>query len=169
MMSAMEFTHDMTYDAAPEEVVAMLADRAFREKVCDAMGSTRSDVTIDGAAGDGMRVVVDQTRPAAGIPSFARTFVGDAVRIVQRETWESATAAGLVVEIPGKPGSLDGAIRLSADGQHGAGTVETVSGDLKVKIPMVGGKLEALLADMLRKALRTEERVGRAWLAGDRG
>ena len=166
-MAAMKFSQIMTYDAAPDEVAAMLAEPSFREKVCEAMGS-RSDVTIDGTAGadGGMRVVVDQTRPAAGIPSFARKFIGDEVRIVQRETWDSVTGAGLVVEIPGKPGSLDGAIALAADG---ARTVETVSGDLRVKVPMVGGKLESLLADMLRKALRTEERVGRAWLAGVRG
>jgi hypothetical protein len=166
MMTAMRFTHDLTYDAGPEEVAAMLADRAFREKVCEAMGSRRSSVEIDGTgAGEGLRVVVDQTRAATGIPSFARKLVGDDVRIVQRETWGSATAAGLVVEIPGKPGGLEGTVRLAPDG---AGSVQTVSGDLKVTIPVVGGKLENLLADILRKALRTEERVGRAWLAGER-
>jgi hypothetical protein len=168
MMSAMEFRHDLTYDAAPDEVAAMLADPGFRERVCDAMGSTRSDVTIDGApvAAGGMRVVVDQTRPTAGVPSVARTFVGDDVRIVQRETWDSATSARLVVEIPGKPGSLDAAISLAS---NGAGTVETVSGEVEVKVPVLGGRLAGFLADALRMALDTEERVGRAWLAGDRG
>ena len=33
---------------------------------------------------------------------------------------------------------------------------------------MVGGKLEGLIGDLLRRALKSEERVGRAWLAGDR-
>jgi hypothetical protein len=43
-----------------------------------------------------------------------------------------------------------------------------VAGDIKVKIPMLGGKLEGLIGDLLTKALLTEQRVGRAWLAGDR-
>ena len=30
---------------------------------------------------------------------------------------------------------------------------------------MVGGKLEGLVADLLKSALRTEQKVGRAWLA----
>ena len=46
--------------------------------------------------------------------------------------------------------------------------METVSGDIKVKIPMIGGKLEGLIGDLLTSALEAEERVGRAWLAGKR-
>jgi hypothetical protein len=158
----MKFSHDMTYDATPEAVAEMLADRTFRERVCEAMESTRWDVSVDGA-GEGMEVVVDQTQKAAGIPSFAKKFVGDKIQIIQRESWTSQTAAGLEIEIPGKPGHLKGQIRLAVDGD---GTIETVSGDLKVKVPVIGGKLEDLVASLLRSALRTEEKVGRAWLAG---
>ena len=158
----MRFSHDISYDAPPEDVAEMLADRTFRERVCEAMDSTRFDVSVEGA-GEGMKVVVDQTQKAAGIPSFAKKFVGDTVQIIQRESWGSETAAELVLEIPGKPGSLVGDIRLAVDGE---GTVETVSGELKVKVPMLGGKLEELIARMIRAALRTEEKVGRAWLAG---
>ena len=43
-----------------------------------------------------------------------------------------------------------------------------MAGDIKVRIPLVGGKLEGLIGDMLERALKTEQRVGRAWLAGDR-
>jgi len=157
----MKFSHDMTYDAPPEAVAAMLADRSFREKVCEAMHSLRWDVSVDGK-GAGMKVVVDQTQKAVGIPSFAQKFVGDSIRIVQREDWSSATAASLVIEIPGKPGHLDGAVQLAPDGE---GTVETVSGELRVKVPVLGGRLEEMVAALLHSALRAEESVGRAWLA----
>jgi hypothetical protein len=160
----MKFSHDLRYDAAPEAVLEMLSDPAFREKVCGAMRAVRSDVSIEGS-GAGMRVVVDQTQPADGIPSFAKKFVGDDIQIVQRESWTDASGASLDVEIPGKPGAMNGAIALAADG---TGTVESVTGEVKVKIPLLGGKLEGLVSDMLRKALQTENRVGRAWLAGDR-
>jgi len=160
----MKFSHRLTYDAAPADVLAMLADPAFREKVCVAMRATRRDVSIDGAP-ESMKVVVDQTQPAKGIPSFAKKFVGDEIQIVQHEQWKGGSGATLKVEIPGKPGALDGSIALS---QNGSGTVEAVEGDIKVKIPMIGGKLEALIGDLLASALRTEERVGKAWLAGDR-
>ncbi len=157
----MKFSHDMSYDAPPETVAAMLADRTFREQVCEAMSSLRWDVSVDGE-GSGMKVVVDQTQKAVGIPSFAQKFVGDTIQIVQREDWSSTTAATLVIEIPGKPGHLDGTVRLAPDG---AGTVETVAGELRVKVPVIGGKLEEMVAGLLRSALRTEQKVGRAWLA----
>jgi hypothetical protein len=157
MMPSMKFSHQMTYEASPDAVRDMLADPAFREQVCKAMHAVRHEVTIDDA-GTTMAVVVDQTQPATGIPSFAKKFVGDEIRIVQRESWRDAGSADLTLEIPGKPGHMKGSIRLEGDG---TGTTETVAGEIKVSIPLLGGKLEALIGDMLRSALRAEEKVGR--------
>ena len=47
-------------------------------------------------------------------------------------------------------------------------TTETVALDIKVNIPLVGGKIEGLIADLLSKALRAEHHVGVEWLAGRR-
>ena len=81
---------------------------------------------------------------------------------MQREEWSSAEYADLHVTIPGKPGQLVGSISLVEDGGT---TTETVEGEITVNIPLVGGKLEKLVADMLRKALRAEEKVARGYLA----
>lgn len=160
----MHFHQELEYDASPAEVYAMLADPAFREAVCEAGDSVRHDVSIT-PEGAGMSVSVDQVQPAAGIPSFARKIVGDEIEILQREEWSSETDASLDVSIPHKPGHLKGTITLR---ENGSGTVETVDAEVKVHIPMVGGKLEKLISDMLGSALRSEHRVGKAWLAGDR-
>ena len=112
-----------------------------------------------------MTVVVDQTQPADGIPSFAKKFVGEQIQIVQREAWKDASSATLVVEIPGKPATSRAA---STSPATPTGRLRPCAGDIKVKIPMLGGKLEGLIGDLLKKALKSEQRVGRAWLAGDR-
>ena len=161
-MHRMRFSHDLAYDAAPEAVAAMLADPAFREEVCQALHVLRHEVSVQGA-GAGMRVVVDQTQPAQGVPSFAKKFVGDEIRIVQRETWRDTTKADLDIEIPGKPGTMRGGITLAGDTVH---TVQTVTGDIRVKLPLVGGRIEEMVGDIFRSALRAEQRVGAAWLAG---
>lgn len=158
----MRFTHRLTYDASPDEVAAMLADPAFREAVCEAMHASDHTVEVLGS-GAGLTVVVDQTQPARGIPSYARKFVGEEIRIVQRESWADGSGGTLSLEIPGKPGTFDGTLTLAA---QGAGTVESVDGEVKVKVPLVGGKLEGLVGDLFRAALEAEERVGRTWLAG---
>ncbi len=142
----------------------MLADPAFRDAVCAAMRVLRHEVSVDGA-GPGMRVVVDQTQPARGIPPFAQKLVGEEIRIVQTERWSDARHADLEIEVPGKPGTMSGTIVLAPSGT-GTGTVQSVTGEVKVKVPLVGGKLEGLVGDLLHSALTAEQRAGRAWLAG---
>jgi uncharacterized protein YndB with AHSA1/START domain len=160
----MRFSHQLRYDAPPDTVHAMLADPEFREKVCAAQHATTSTVEIR-PDGDGMSVQVDQRRPSDGLPGFARKIVGDDIQILQKEDWSGSTHAVLAVTIPGKPGELEGTIRLAGDG---IASTQTIEGDLKVGVPLIGAKLEALIADLLTQALRAEERVGRAWLGGER-
>ena len=125
-MARMRFQHQLTYDATPEQVHAMLVDPAFRESVCDAQGVLSRSVVVEQDA-DGHTVVIDQAQPAHGVPSFARKFVGDQIDIVQREEWASVEAARLRIEIPGKPGRLDGRVQLVATGGT---TTQTVEGDI---------------------------------------
>ncbi|MGH3330286.1 MAG: DUF2505 domain-containing protein [Nocardioidaceae bacterium] len=160
----MRFEHEIRYDAAPAEVYAMLSDPAFREKVCAAQHAHDSSVNI-AVDGNGMSVVVDQKRPSDGVPHFARKIVGDEIHIRQTESWSDPSRAALDVAIPGKPGHLKGSVTIQSGG---SGSVETVSGEIKVHLPLVGGKLEHLIGQILESALKAEERVGRAWLAGDR-
>ncbi len=158
-------SEELRYDGATiEQVHAMLADPAFREEVCDFQGVRGRTVTID-AQGSGMSVVVDQVQAAQGIPSFAKKFVGEEINIVQSEDWTSPERGNIHVTIPGKPGEMSGTALLTQDPD---GTTETVNLTVKVNIPLVGGKIEGLVADLLSKALRAEHKVGRKWLAGGR-
>lgn len=160
-----KISHEMRYDGAtPEQVYAMLADPAFRAQVCEYQRYHRHDISIT-PEGDGMAVVVDQHRPADGVPAIAQKFVGAEINVHQSEHWSSHTDASLEVAIPGKPGHLKGTVRLTGDA---GGTTETVAVDVTVSIPLVGGKIEGVLGDMLIKALDAENTVGRQWLKGER-
>ena len=50
--------------------------------------------------------------------------------------------------------------------EAGAGTTEVVELDVKVKVPLIGGKLEQLMADTIQDGYDVEQTVGREWLAG---
>ncbi|MDQ6641861.1 MAG: DUF2505 domain-containing protein [Actinomycetota bacterium] len=155
-------SYELRYDGATaDQVYTMLQDPAFREQVCDFQGVLRKSVSIT-TAGDEMSVKIDQIQAAQGIPSFAKKFVGDEINIVQEEQWSSPTSGDVKVTIPGKPGDMSGDVLIAEDDN---GTTETVRMDVKVAIPLVGGKIEGLLADLLTKALRAENQVGRQWLA----
>jgi hypothetical protein len=153
--------HELTYDAPMPDVAEMLADPSFREEVCEFQGVSRAMVSID-SDDNGMEVTIDQVQPAQGIPSFAKKFVGDEIHIVQQESWHSPTDGRITVTIPGKPGEMTGTARLS---ESGGVTTETVEMTVKVNIPLVGGRIEGLIADLLLKALKAENKVGRDYLA----
>ena len=157
---ATRLTYDLTYEAPLTEVGEMLMDPAFREQVCDAQGALRRTVTV-GADGGGMKVVVDMVQAAHGIPGFAKRFVGDEIQLVQTERWSDIENATVEVVIPGKPGQMTGTMTLR---ESGGTDTETVSMEIRVSIPLVGGKIESLIADLLRKALKAENAVGRAYL-----
>jgi hypothetical protein len=149
--------HDLTYDAPLEDVAAMLRDAAFREQVCDYQGVLSHEVTVQGD-----HVRIKQVQTARGIPSFAAKFVGDEITIVQEEDWSSSEKGDIVVTIPGKPGDMKGTATLS---ESGGTTTETVRLTIKVGIPLVGGKIEGLIGDLLLKALKAENKVGRDYLS----
>ena len=156
----MRFRHEMVYDADPATVFAMLTDPEFREQVCVYQRVLRHAVRVEGTDA-GLLVDVDQVQSTQYVPAAARSFVGEEIEIEQRETWHSPTDATLVLTTPGRPGRMDGTVTLR---QRGAQTVETVSGEIKVSIPLLGGKLEQMVGHVFRLALEAEAEVGTTWL-----
>lgn len=156
-------THELSYDAPLEKVAAMLRDPAFRDRVCvrQHVVSHTAEVSADGADG-AATVRVERVQAVSGLPSFATKFVGEEITIVHTEQWRDLTSGTYAVGIPDKPGQIAGTVTLR---DAGGRTVETVDLEIKVGIPLVGGKLEGVVADLLQKALRTEHEVGAAHLA----
>lgn len=154
--------HQIRYAASLEDVGAMLDDVAFREAVCAAEGVLRhSAEAVDVPAG--LQMTVERVHSTKLMPSVAQKFVGSTITITQQETWTSATHADVRVVVPGQPADVRGTINLSeADGT----TTESVALSIRVGVPLVGGKLEAMVADLLKAALDVEQGVGRTWLTG---
>jgi len=157
---ATRMLHEMSYEAPIDAVAAMLSDRVFREEVCSNQQATSHDVSIDGDV-SAKQVRIEMVQPTDRVPSFAKKFIGETTTIVQSESWSSPTQAEVTIEIPGKPGDIRGTATLAeVDGV----TTETVDLQVKVKIPLVAGKIEELLAKLVRSALKAEHRTGQAWL-----
>ncbi len=157
---AMKFSHELSYDAPRDRVFAMLADPDFRQQACEAMKVISADVQLE-RDGDGFTLVIDQLQNTKDLPAFARTFAGESTQAIQRETWRTSTTGDLSIESPGKPTSASGTIRLEPDG---AGTTEVVELEIKVKVPLIGGKLERLMAEKVAAGMDVEHSVGVIWL-----
>ncbi|MGN6574525.1 MAG: DUF2505 domain-containing protein [Nocardioides sp.] len=160
----MKFRHEIVYDAPAHDVWAMLADPAFRQKSCEAMRVVSANISVD-PDGDGMKVRIEQVQRTEGIPSFAKKFAGDTTEAIQVEEWQDPRSATMTVTTPGKPTRITGTLSLDSDG---ARTVETFEGEVKVSVPLIGGKIEGLMAELFRKGMDKEHSAGVAWLAGER-
>jgi hypothetical protein len=162
MMCAMKFRHELVYDAPPSAVFEMLADPAFREAACAAQDVISAEVTIE-RTGVGFSLVVDQLQKTTDLPGFARAFSGDSTRAIQREKWADTTGGTLAIETPGKPTEVKGTITLRPEG---SATREIVELEVKMKVPLVGGKLEKLMAEKIAAGMDLEHGVGTTYLAG---
>jgi hypothetical protein len=157
-------SHTLTYPGTTvDDVYAMLADPAYRKAVSEYQRVTDFSVGI-APSGHGMKVRLEEAYGTDRIPSFARKLVGDEIRFVQDETWSSPAGADINATIPGKPGDITGSVSLA---QSGADVVQQVELSVKVSIPLVGGKVEGLVADFAVKAFDAENKVGVKWLRGE--
>lgn len=157
----MRFRHELAYDAPPDQVFAMLADPAFREAACVAQDVISAEVTLE-RDGAGFTLTIDQQQRTDDLPSFAKAFAGDSTQAIQREEWPDASGGSLRIDAPGKPSSVAGSITLRPEGD---GTREVVELELRIKVPLIGGKLERLLAEKITAGLDAEHEVGVAYLA----
>ena len=163
----MRLSAEIRYDADPATVFAMLVDPDFQERKCAATGALDHEVEIEEYGDGGAAIRSDRTMPTDNVPDFVRTFVGQTLTVVQVDDWQPATGDGsrdgtIVVEIKGAPVRLAGSLTLRPDG---TGTRQTIDGDLKASVPIVGGRIEKAIEPALQAAIRVEQREGRAWLS----
>jgi uncharacterized protein DUF2505 len=160
MMTAMRFRHELIYDAPPAEVFAMLGDPVFREAACSGPDVLSAEIDIE-HTGTGFSLTIDRVQRTDGLPAFARTFAGDSTRAVQREEWADATSGTFRIEAPGKPSEVAGVITLQPEGEATRWTIEL---DLRIKVPLIGGRLEKLLAEQVTAGIEVEQQAGNAYL-----
>lgn len=163
--AGMQLRHEIVYDAPLADVFAMLSDPMFRQAAADATGVISADISIT-PNGDGISVRIDQVQPTEGVPGFAKKFAGETTRAVQTEEWSSPSGGTISIETPGKPTSIKGTLTLS---ESGGRTTETMDAEVKAKVPLIGGKLESVMAGLVAAGMDKEQAAGAAWLRGERG
>lgn len=163
MMCTMNLRRELTYPAPAEQVRAMLTDPAFWDRVAAATGALASAASVT-TEGEVTTVAVDQEQAVQGVPSFAKKFVGDSTRAITTARWRGDSAE-YQVDAPGKPTSITGTAALTSAGGQ---TTLVYDLDIRASVPLIGGKLEKLVAELTGAGFDTEHSVGVAWLGGER-
>jgi len=165
-MSVMDLREVLDYDAPPERVFAMLCDSGWRERVCQESRALRWDVRVV-TTGNAATVTVVRVLPAR-VPDVVKSMVGETIETVQTERWGPPGADGsrrgdFHVQVKGQPATVTGEVRLQP---NGGGTRQTLAGDVRVKIPFIGKRIEPEIAKALRAGIGVEHRLGATYLAG---
>ncbi|GIG55370.1 DUF2505 domain-containing protein [Demequina activiva] len=162
----MRITHEHVFDAAPDAVCAMLANREFASARGAASGARHPEVDVEGTADEGFTVAIRQGMPASTIPAEFRSFVGSEITVRYTEVWEPPQGEDrhgtFAVEIVGAPGHAAGSLSLVPEG---AGSRFLVDGSVTVKVPLFGAMIEKAVGESVLKGLRAELAAADEWLA----
>lgn len=153
-MARMQVTHH--YDADVESVYALVSDPEFLVRKYVAEGAT--EIQVDSDRRESGPRVVSRRKVTIDLPGFAKKVLAPTNCVIQTDEWSPPDAEGrrvcsYTVQVQGVPSRIDGTVTLTPDG---GGTRQDVVAEVKVSIPLVGGKLEKLAVDNGTRLLADE-------------
>ena len=121
----------------------MLADPAFQAAKVEATHPLSHTESVT-AKGEQTEIVTSRVISTEEFPDFAKSMIGPKLRVTETLIWSRASADGsrtgtIAITIGDAPIAMNGTVRLAPGG---LGTRIDVDGDLKAKIPLLGGKVE---------------------------
>lgn len=151
----MKFEDKQVLSKPAATVLKMYTDKAYFAKKYAAMPGAK-DFEILECETSGTRFRIkhkSQQRSDITVPDFAKKFLAEYNTVIQQDTWDTATGIGrLDIEIKGMP------IKVSADmkvvGDKTA--TNTLTWNISCSIPLLGGKLEKILADDIREKAKAD-------------
>lgn len=158
----------VVFPAEPAVVFEMMTDERYVSRKAEAMGALEHDVTVSRLPNGGAQIRLQRTLPAV-VPDFVRPLVGETIEVVQTEEWAAAGPGGdrrgrLSASISNAPVKLGGSISLSTNSPHSS--IHRVDVDVRARVPLLGGKIERAIGEVILMAARKEEEVGGRWLTG---
>ena len=162
---ATRFSHSVHLGGPLEAVHTAYADEAYWADRLRTVGTARDSLDNLDVNGDSINVTVTQFIPETDIPELARKVLPGDLRLqrtVQYSGCEGQTMLGTSrAEAAGGIGVITGEIESVA---HGDATVDSVSGQVKVSVPLVGGKLEKLVVQHITGLFTAEYAHLNGWL-----
>lgn len=158
-----EIAHSFAHDV--EEVAAAILDPGYQESLADVESLKKREVLSQEERGDG--TVVRRVRCVLDIhiTGAAKTFIGSGEPAwVEESTWYPDRNQWEWVVKPEVADNLlaaNGYISLKGDSGK---TERIVHGDVKVSVPLYGGKVEGWIVDGLEHAYAEEAERLQSWL-----
>jgi len=162
-----KYEERQSFDQPIEKVLRMFSDRAYFERKYADSGGWDIRVLEHELSGKRFRIKCSYSRkPDAEVPAFAQKIIGDAVHLTQEDVWDLEAAAGhLDIHIRNTPIRMRAEMRVV---KEPGGCVNVLQWALTCAVPLLGGKIEQLLAKEMRKKAAADLEISRRLLAGYR-
>lgn len=155
------FEHRATFAAGVDTVHSTLVDEAFLTARLKDIGGKGAALLEHRGHDDGVDIKLRQGVDAQRLPGAVRSILSGDLVVEREERWRGHEAAGRAT-INGVPAEIRSRTRLAP---NGTGTELVVSAEVKVGIPLIGGKIEKVVAEQVTKLLAAESEYAEKWLA----
>ncbi|PRX45524.1 uncharacterized protein DUF2505 [Prauserella shujinwangii] len=161
---ASRIEHHATFAHGVADVLAAQSDPAALRARLAEVGGVNARLEEHEETPDGVRYVLLQGVPAEKLPQVVRTVHQGDLVVRRVHTWSGSGeryTGTISAHVTGIPGEITARTELTAEG---TGSVQRTRGEAKVRIPLVGGKLEGIIADQVTGLLEREAEFTASWL-----
>lgn len=162
---ARSISHRAQYDASAGTVYGVLVDADYlRARLAEVGG--KDAALLEHQVGErDARITLRQGVPVEFLPSVVRRFTGDDLVLDRTERWRERDGGGwasdVEVTVRGLPGSITGTQQVTGDDP----CTVLLTGTTSVPVPLVGSRIEGIVAEQVTTLLGFESDVTRRWLA----
>ncbi len=153
---------------ASDVYAATVDEGQLLDRLADLSGGLEARLLEYERSATGARFRLLQGLDPADLPAVARTFLPGDVSIQRTEVWQVESpdryTGSVRVQLPGVPGTISGRTTL---GDAGGGSEWSVDGEVTVQLPLIGGKIEQIVADQVVALLTAETAFTERWLANN--
>lgn len=161
----MKFDDKHSFDKPAATVLKMFSDRAYFERKYKDLGGWDIEVLECEKTDKKFRIKCRYSMKSnVPLPDFAKKFVPDTASITQTDSWDLKTMTGrLEAEIKGAPVKVVADMTLKAEGK---GAANHLKWNISCGIPLVGGKIEKIVAEDIQAKAEADIGASRKILAG---
>ncbi|MEC3975369.1 DUF2505 domain-containing protein [Amycolatopsis sp. H20-H5] len=163
MASRIEHRAEFSADVATV-LAAVSGETALRARL-EQLGGHAAKLLEHVPADDGVQYKLQQGISADRLPQAVRTLHKGDLIVEREQIWKASGTEYIGVAtavVNGVPGEITSKTKLSEEGGQ---TVLRTSGEVKVRIPLFGAKLESVIAEQVTKLLEREAEFTAKWLA----
>jgi uncharacterized protein DUF2505 len=163
MARSIDYRSTLAYPA--ERVFAAITDEEYLQARLREIGGPGSALLDHEATPEAARYELRQGLSEKDLPPIVGKVMNGDLAIVRTETLNRIQpgrySGDVDVAIPGAPASASGTMALADDGD---GSLFEVHADVTVRVPLIGGKIEEIVADQVRRLLEAETEFTVRWL-----